>query len=198
MKLKFIIGNALVCLILSGCSVPPITNESLGKPYFDLSGLIQDQVILLSILNPTLRKSVEKDGKAEVLETKLDSIQWLTELQPLAQVDINRPRLRDSYTVSESISQDDIKLISYQLVDLQQTGIQYLNVYRDAVLDNLLKIEARNQQGNFLYESESIIEMTFEMDDIGDIFLQSYRISVDQTMLFSETARFEIEGAIEY
>lgn len=198
MRLGIIIGIAVTGLVLMGCSVPPESKKLGDKQYFDLSGLIQEQVVLLSILNPTLTKRVEKDGKAEVLGARLDSIQWSTELQSLAQVDINRSRLRDSYATSESISQGDLKVVSYQLTDLHENGIQYLNVYRDAVLDNLLKIEARKQESNFLYESASVFEMNFEMDDIGDIFLRSYRISGEQTMLFSETIRFKIEGEIEY
>lgn len=198
MTLRIIVFSALISLIWMGCSAPPESNELVEKPYFDLSGLIHEQVVLLSILNPTLNKSIEKDGKTEVHENRLDSLQWSAELQLLAQLDINRPRLRDSYTTSESISEDDTKLVSYQLADRGQTGIQYLNIYRDAILDNLLKIEARNQEGNFLYESASVVAMTFEMDDIGDVFLKSYRISEEQTMLFRETAIYNVEGEIEY
>lgn len=66
MSLRIIIGNVVASLILGGCSIPTISNDLVDKPYFDISGLIEEQVVLLSILNPTLNKSVEKDGRAEV------------------------------------------------------------------------------------------------------------------------------------
>jgi len=185
-------------VVLTGCSNPTQSKDLQEKPYFDLSGFIRDQVKLLTILNPTLNKRVIKDGEVELLETHFDSTKWLLEMQPLADFDINGPRLRDFYETSRSVSQDDTKLISYQLNDPQQKGTQYLHIYRDAVLDNLLRIEAANKEGNFLYQSVSAIEMTFEMDDIGDTFLQSYRVTREQTMLLADPISYTVEGKITY
>ena len=197
-RLTILLLACMGLVFATGCSTPSQSNDLNEKPYFDLSGLIQDQVKLLSILNPTLNKRVVKDSEEEVLETQFDSIGWSLELQPLAGFDINGPRLRDLYETTESVSQDDVRLISYHLKDAEQKGTKYLRLYRDAVLDNLLKIEALNEEGNMLYQSSSVIEMTFHMDDIGDTFLRSYRVTRTQTMLFAEPISYTVEGEISY
>ncbi len=198
MRRRIAINSVLAGFLWTACSVPPESREPMEKQYFDLSALMHDQVVLLSILNPRFKKRIELDGKAETLEGRLDSSQWATELQVLAELDINLPRLKDSYSVSESYLQGDIKVISYQLNEHQESGIQYLRVFKDAVLDELLRIEVRKRVGNFLYDSESLIEMTFDTDDIGETFLRTYRIDGQQSILFLEATRFEIDGDIEY
>lgn len=160
--------------------------------YFDLNGLLQNQILLLDSLRPEVKKITVIDGVKEAQETKFDSTDWLREMEIFFEVDINEPILRGAYKLEEEIIGDSIRLLSYQALDKENLEIEFLNVYYPTDEERPSQISAVFTEKNALYDSKRSLQLNF--DNKGGLhLLKSYNIQGIQKMLLKDTIYYEVK-----
>jgi hypothetical protein len=162
------------------------------KQYFDLNGLLKNQIILLDSLRPEVSKITLIDGVEEAQNTKFDSTDWLREMEIFFEVDINEPILRDAYELEEKNIGDSIRLLSYQALDKENLEIEFLNVYYPKNEELPSQISAVFTEKNALYDSKRSLQLNFD-NTRGLHVLRGYSIQGIQKMLLKDTIFYEIK-----
>lgn len=183
--------SLLIFCTLSACENVQ-TQKMSEKPYFDLNGLLQKQIILLDSLRPEVSKITLIDGVEEAQKTKFDSLDWLREMEIFFEVDINEPILRDAYKLEEKNIGDSIRLFSYQAVDKENLEIEFLDVYYPDDKELPSRISAVFTEKNALYGSKRSLQLNFG-DIEGQHVLEGYSIKGIQKMLLKDTIFYEVE-----
>ncbi|MBK6265673.1 hypothetical protein JKA74_11545 [Marivirga sp. S37H4] len=186
-SLVFIAG---LIIVFSSCT--QAVKEKPISTYYDVEGLVDDQVKKLVQENALLAKKISINGKAEQDTVTFDSLGWINELGVFKLADINKPTLRDLYKANEK-SKDGNKIWSYK-AEKQSLGIEFLNVYFGSD-STVKKLEARYNEDNSLYSSERNMEMAFENVG-GETILTNYKIYGKQKMIMKDEVEFSIESEI--
>ncbi len=181
--------SALI-IFFTACS--PAVKEKPISTYYDVDGLINEQVNKLRKQDANLAKKISIDGKLEKDTISFDSLGWTNELGVFKLADINKPTLKDLYEASEK-SVDGQKVWSYR-AEKQSLGIEFLHVYFGSD-STLKKLEARYNEENALYSSERNMEMAFENVN-GESMLTNYKIYGKQKMIMKDEVEFQIESEI--
>ena len=87
-----------ISLLLIGCTESEKPNST--KIYFDLAGLVNQQVIELNKNQPLTHKNLAIEEKKEVLNT--NKIDWQKELELFLQADLNKQSYQLSYNKEET------------------------------------------------------------------------------------------------
>lgn len=169
--------------------------ERVETTYFNVDSLLNEQLQLLSNLNPTLNKLANIDGKTEERSLKLDSAGWAGELNIFYQSDINVPELIGSY--EKKILQDnETKIISYVALEPKNVGIEYLKLIYFS--GELINIESLFTERNYLYLTRRKLSMDFEPGSNGDLLLKRYIIDGKQKMILKDTIHYQIQTNLFY
>lgn len=189
--------NISLCWLLLCFACNPEEKVNLQKnEYFDLKGLIAEQINLLDSLNPTIQKEAIINGEAEVKTLQFDSAAWARELDLFIQADINKPNLRGSFEVNEeNIPEQDTNVKIYAAKDQKAIGIEYLKVTRQE--GNLTRIETLYTETNALYNTFRKLELFFDTAGNGSR-LSAYRVEGRQKMVLKDTVFYTISAEIQY
>ena len=151
---------------------------------------------MLDSIRPILYKKAVIDGKEESMEfTPTDSI-WTKELMIFRSADINKSMFADSYISSED-SNSETKTILYKSKIPKSTKVDVLTITLSAQDNNPLKIHASISQGNSLFESQKILEMSLKNYQ-GQQRIIRYSIEGWQKMISKESTTYHIESNIKY
>ena len=159
--------------------------------YFDVKSFVDDQIILLSNNNPTVRKTMFSDGKTETLSQK--NINWKKELELFAQADINKPAYVNSY----KISRPDSLTYEYILKPGETLSVQELKILVDSNSGKPQLIQAVLLSKNKLYESKKNVEFKCETIS-GKWSIVSYHIKGYQKLSVMDSNAFEITGLVHF
>jgi hypothetical protein len=119
-------------LFLMACG-PSAQQGTAPEPYFDLKGYMEQEVVRLNQLNPTVDKIVTVNNQAERKQIKVAN--WTDELTVFLDADINKSAWQGLFTVSKSDtletfrSNDDkvyVKSLQVERKNKQVTGITVL------------------------------------------------------------------------
>ena len=185
-----------IILNLWSCGPNQNSRTGLANRYYDINGLIDEQLEMLDSISPILYKKAVIDGKEELIElTPTDSI-WKKELMIFRSADINKSMFADSYISSED-SNSETKTILYKSKIPKSTNVDVLTITLSAQDNNPLKIHAFISQGNSLFESQKILEMSLKNYQ-GQQRIISYSIKGCQKMISKESTTYHIESNIIY
>lgn len=189
--------NISLCWLLLCFACNPEEKVNLQKnEYFDLKGLIAEQINLLDSLNPTIQKEAIIDGEAEVKTLQFDSAAWARELDLFIQADINKPNLRGSFEVNEEgMAEQGAKATTYTAKDKKDIGIEYLKVFRKD--GNLERVETLYTETNALYNTFRKLELFFEPAG-NKARLTAYSVDGRQKMVLKDTVFYTISAEIQY
>ncbi len=195
-KLLFISG---FLLIHSACIDDPQADVSLkNTPYFDLKGLINEQVKVLDSLNPQVEMQAVISGEEESQTLRKDSADWAETLKLYAEADLNKPVLRDQYIVSDSSLQGSgLRLKLYQARRPGEVDIPYMKVYYQDSLPAVRRIEAFFREENPLYSTQRNMSLRFE-EQGGRVLLTGYTTLGKQKMIFRDSILYRNVGQIRY
>ncbi len=170
-----------ISLFLIGCNESEKQNSI--KTYFDLSGLITQQITALNKNQPFTHKNLIIVDKKEVLQT--NKIDWQKELEMFLQADLNKQSYQLSYN-----KQENSQIAFYTLKDGEDLPVKSLKIiFND---DKSTKyIEAFLQTKNYLYQSEKHLLMTLDKNH-----LTTYKIEGWQKLFIGEKKNFEVDGII--
>lgn len=167
------------------------------KLYYDIHGLIDEQVKLLDSISPSLYKKAVINGVEEISQfVPEDSAAWSKELQIFKSADINKSILSDSYAITES-SEVNVKTITYSSKYSESTLVDNLLIQIAENNNKLQKFHAHLNNKNELYASSKELEMYF-INENGKHRIAGYSIAGSQKMISKDSAYYLIEAKITY
>ncbi|RFS15923.1 hypothetical protein [Emticicia sp. C21] len=172
----------LLFLFLASCTQSE--NKIQSKTYYDLAGLINQQISDLSAKKPLVEKTVVLAHKQERIETK--DIDWNKELELFLQADLNKQSYQSGYTID---TKD--KRVSYQLKAGEKLSVTQLLIEFDEK-DLPKHIEATMHTNNYLYESDKKLTA-----DLVNNQLKSYKIEGYKELFIGSRKNFSVEGKIK-
>ena len=188
----------LLFLLVSGWSCGPDINKKKGpaNKFFDINGLIEQQVNLLDSVSPFLLKTATIDGVDEQnLLTSLNHSTWTKELVIFKSADINNPKLADSYQFIET-KISGLKTFIYTSKFPKTTKTDSLTISFDVTGNNPIKIHAHVRGSNALFESDKTLDMTFKTTN-NQSMLTNYSIEGWQKMTSKDSTTYLIEGIVK-
>lgn len=164
--------------------------------YYDINGLIDDQVKALDSISPSLFKKAVIGNDEEVLEfTPFDS-SWSKELMILRSADINKPILADSYLTME-IPDTERKTIIYTSKYPETTEVDSLSISYHKTILNPLRIYASLSHQNALFTSMKTFDISFLPVNNASL-ISGYKIRGWQKMISRDTTSYILEAVIKY
>jgi len=163
--------------------------------YFDLQGLISQQVSSLQTHQAQLVKTLKVDESTENQSlTGLDSSQWERELKVFREHDINKPVLIDAYSIKETVSDEGYKLKAYILVEKSLSGVLNIETITDPA-GNVTFLKSSFREENILFNNLRNVSMSFHPKS-G--LISEYTIDGYHKLAFKDTVFYQINAVIEY
>ena len=170
-----------ISLLLVGCAKSETQNST--KEYFDLAGLVNQQITELNKNQPLTHKNLVIEEKKEVLNT--NKIDWQKELELFLQADLNKQSYQLSYNKEETP-----QMAVYTLKEGENLPVKSLKIIFDE--DKSAKhIEALIQTENYLYQSEKHLLMTLDKNQ-----LTNYQIEGWQELFIGKKKGFKVDGIV--
>lgn len=123
---KLLIPSLLLILLstVASCTQPSSKKATTSDKFFDVSGFFQSEVERLNQLQPAVEKSFLVNQITET--THPDTLNYLLELSPFIESDINKKAWEDKYSITSS----PLKL-SYKALD-EQLEIKEITIQKDS------------------------------------------------------------------
>ncbi|AFK03281.1 hypothetical protein Emtol_2143 [Emticicia oligotrophica DSM 17448] len=170
-----------ISLLLAGCTNSETTQSS--KIYFDLAGLVNQQIASLTQKQPLAHKSLLLEEKTEAINTT--KIDWKKEFELFLQADLNKQSYQLSYDVAEGPQK-----LSYTLKKGESLPVKLLVIVFDEK-ERPIHIEALLQTKNYLYESEKHLQMNLENNQVIN-----YQIIGWQELFVGKRKNFKVNGIL--
>lgn len=181
----------LIWILFVSCSNEDKTSESgQEKVFFDLKGFVEQQIDVLNRTKPSVVKNVAMGQARNQLKTK--DIDWAKELELFIQADLNKPALKQSYT----IQRPDSLTYLYISKEKDRLPVQELKIVLDSPSGLPIQINATLKSENKLYSSAKVLEMYSEKQ-LDGIHIKKYKISGFQKLAFMDAKPFEVEVTLE-
>jgi hypothetical protein len=162
--------------------------------YYDIDGLVDEQLLLLDSIGPSLLKTATINGFPEKIDFIPTDSTWSKELEIFRSADINKPRLLDSYLQTEANNEGDSSIVyisKFPKSTLADTiRITFVN-------DLPSKIYASLRSQNALFKTSKKLELEFSNIQ-GRHLLTDYSVAGWQKMMSKEPTQFEIAGHIQW
>lgn len=186
------VRHILYLLVFVACQ--PSTVEQADQPFYDVREMIDRQITILDSLNPLLHKIAFLESDVDSTTFRPDSVGWSKELEIFLELDINRPVLRDKFKLTESYDPSiDMKISTYSMIDQEETGVQYLNIYRHN--DKLVRVEGEYQDNSLLYSAYRLLNINFESISNESVIV-NYSIDGWQKIILKDTIYYHVKGSI--
>lgn len=161
--------------------------------YYDIEGLIEEQLLWLDSVSPFLYKSGTIDGQEDTEKVQPSDSVWRQEFLVFRSMDINKPILADSYNISEEETATGFTSI-YISKFPRATLVDSLRIDFDQN-KNPLFISAFQHSQNPLFVSEKRLEMHFDLAGSHPL-LTEFRVSGMQKMITRHRVNFDIISKI--
>ena len=180
--------------VLAACGDVGRTGPPTNAPrplYFDVKGLLNEQVASLNQRRPAITKRVRLRGEA--LETaRVPRVKWADELQLFYQADINKAALRGAYTVDSVALPGGGQRLTYTRRPGQKNApVARLQVQCDAT-GAAHELTATVQQQNTLFSTEKHLTLHLPGGQ-----LRTYEVRGAQKLVFFDTLRYVALGQVE-
>ena len=194
-----ILGASLVLTcILSACDPQKVPSNK-GK-FFDMVGLVDQQVGSLVKSQANLTKEAVIDGDTNQTALLMDSTQWAEALAFFKEGDINRPNLQDAYQVTEGLKDDKSNLLitTYNALNTAENGVTCLKVYYLRDPEKPMRVEAEIRENNLLYTAHKKLSMWFMETLEQEPVLIAYGLEGYQKIVLKDTIKFKIHNRVDY
>lgn len=181
-------------LALTGCgqgtaadpAAPGATHRA--GPYFDVRGLLDAQVRLLTASHPSVEKQVSLRGGA--LETvRVPQVKWADELQVFYQADINKSALRGAYAIDSASLPGGAMRRTYRLLPGHDNApVLRLDVTSQASQPQ--EIAAILRQDNTLFFGQKTLQLHLQNGQLSQYSTQGVqKLVLFDTLRYSAAAR---------
>jgi hypothetical protein len=181
----------LVTLSITACSEGNTAQRTEKPVYFDVAGYVKGQIDALTKQRPGVAKRTQMGEKVEQQTTR--TINWSRELELFTQADINKPALRNSYT----IGRPDSLTYQYTLKPGEKNlTVRSLTVKLDSLTRQPRRIDALLTTENSLYTSERQITLESGHRPASNWGITHYRMQGFQHLRISDRNTFDVEGTV--
>ncbi|MBO0934478.1 hypothetical protein [Fibrella aquatilis] len=186
--MKYVL-SLLLLVTFSACD--NTARQQTAPVYYDVLGYVKGQIEALSKTKPMVSKQAQMGAKTQQLTSR--TVNWKRELELFTQADINKPALRQSYT----IARPDSLTYRYTLKPSEKNlTVRSLTVQLDSATRQPRQIEAVLVTKNFLYESERHILLESGPVKSGGWGVRHYRLRGFQHLSVSDAHPFDVEGTV--
>lgn len=190
--MKAFIGVAFMALLCS-CSRENLTYD---KPYFDFDSLVHTQVQRIVLANATLIKKTVLNGKKDSTLIRPDTSQWKHELDAFQQLDvINKPLFKGNYLARDQDDDHSNLTVRVYRAKIKSPVPVISFFYQDG--KKLRRIESVFNERNVLYSTSRKLTLEFN-EQLGAVMISRYQMQGFQKMILSDSAKFSIEGTLQY
>jgi len=171
-------------------------NLKYNKPYFDFDSLVHTQVRKITAAKTSLIKKTFLNGKKDSTVIAPDTAQWKHELDAFQQLDvINKPLFKGNYQVQDRDDDHSNLLVHVYTAKIKSLVPEVKFFYQDG--SKLKRIESVFNESNVLYSTSRKLTLVFK-EHQGAIMISRYRVQGFQKMILGDTAKFSIEGTLQY
>jgi hypothetical protein len=164
--------------------------------FFDINGLIEEQILLLDSLNPLLHKIAFLDGETDTAIFRPDSAGWARELDIFKELDLNRPVLRDKYSqLREPDSQTGKEVITYIPIEPVNSGVRHLQI--SFAEGNITRLVGEYQEKSMLYDASRKLSIEFDPRRNGSR-ITTYSITGSQKIILQDTVFYQLRSELVY
>ncbi|MFC6996491.1 hypothetical protein [Rufibacter roseus] len=194
MKKTFQLLLAGLVLSLSACDDAPAPGgvKSEVQQAFDVNGLLAQEVDALAKQEVTVKKTVSKGGAAEETKT-FKNLNWVEELAPFSDADLNKPALVGLFNVEETTNSARQTVRRYTAKEDADTYVEEA-VYTFNPEGQLVQLDAIIRQDNVLFNTLKQLHLKFDPTAIPR--LQRYRLDETQKLLFMDQEMYGVTGEI--
>ncbi len=189
-ELKKILFCCLIAGSFTACDDPSVQRSPLAGLFVDAESLMDIQVRLLDSLQPEVSKTIVINAQAQDHTTQ--DINWEKELAIFKELNISKPGLQSSYTVSSPSP----KVRVYTLKPEEHANVQWLKVTFASDTAQIQTIEGLTKRTNYLYQSEKLLHVSFRPTTQRVVQLVSYQIESRKKILFGEEEKLKIQGKL--
>ncbi|HNE49977.1 MAG TPA: hypothetical protein PKM51_01270 [Chitinophagales bacterium] len=169
----------IIIIFITACQTATVQDHtSTGKEYFDLKGLVQQDIDTNTQRQYSELKSIRIDGKQETKQ--LDTVDWNKELKTIFESDINKPNWEGKYQVQTT---PDKKEYLYT-TQSPKLPIRSMKVQYASASDAVVLVEIEKKIGSFLFSNQQFIQY---------IPHQSFKITAKQSAVFMQDFNSEID-----
>lgn len=181
-------------LIVWSCGPAIEKKQKAIDVYYDINGLVEEQLLLLDSISPSLLKIATINGIEEKTEfTPSDSL-WEKELLIFRSADINKPMLVDSYLKAE-VKNEYSSSITYISKSPKSTLVDTLYISLKNTVP--FQIYASLRSENTLFKTSKKLKLSFK-DFQGQAVLTDFSIVGWQKMISKDSTHFDIKGLISF
>ena len=177
--------------LLASCGEAGPAAPTARRPlYFDVKGLLDQQVKQLAARQAAVTKQVSLRGNAP--ETvRVPAVKWADELQIFFQADINKAALRGAYTVDSVALPGGLLRRTYTRLPGQPNApVSRLMVVQQGPVAQ--EIAATIEQDNPLFSAQKQLRVQLQ-----DGQLRSYEVLGTQKLVLFDTLRYSAAGRVE-
>jgi len=149
----------ILSLFAVGCK-PTVTETNTIDPFFDLASFTQNLLKTHSLLLNTVTKTSFANNLTEQIEiATTDSVFWKAELAPLLSINLNKPSLKDAYTIETDIPDKTSNLLKtvYTALPKSKTPIKKLEIKYLNTPSEIRSVIAVIKNENLVYSSKQEI-----------------------------------------
>lgn len=169
----------IIPMLITGCADDADQKSASVKEYFDIPVYFERLAHDLNENDVGLRKTLSRPTDSEVV--KKDDVDWLAELKPFIDINLNKPAFSDGYLIDTVVHQDQMTIV-YTARD-SSFDIKEVVLFLDH--DVLTRLEAVHSKDNVYYYSREVL--TFEHQ-------RGYEINVSNVMKAGRPVEFSIRG----
>jgi hypothetical protein len=182
-------------IIVWSCSQATEKKQRQVLVYYDIKGLMEEQLSLLDSVGPELYKEAVINDSSEKQRFSPEVPDWAKELEVFLSADINRPMLSDSYITKER-QVDSGSSLSYISKMPRATLVDTLSVLLSRE-GKLYQVHAYLENTNALFTSVKTLEMGFT-EKYNRQILKNYTVVGWQKMVTKDSMSFNISATIDF
>lgn len=188
----------LLLTVVASVGINACTESNQTSKLYNMDSLVTQQVSLLVMNKPTLRKHAILGSTMDTLAYVPDSAGWSRELDIFRQLDaMNKPVHRSNYLVDDNLYDPGSNLTVKAFTALEPLPVRSLRVFYDTDIQQPRKIEAVYDEENSLYKSSKNLLLEFQQINNKNV-LTSYSIDGGQKMILSDSVTFSVKGRIQF
>lgn len=188
------IPSILLGLLLAttACERPaPPTTSAAEQAAFNLTAYLKQQKERLQAEQPMVLKSVTTEEEpTETIQTS--TIDWQDELSVFEEADLNRPALKEYYTVQERKQEDGSIVVEYNRLEDAEPLVHYLRLELTPKR-KLRQLNALIQDQNMLFYSRRKVQLTA---DTATGNIAGYQVLGVQKLILTDSLHYRMDATL--
>ncbi|MTI33059.1 hypothetical protein [Xanthovirga aplysinae] len=188
--LPFILFNVFACSSKN-------SEENKITEYYDVKGLLDQQLLMFEKMEPQLQKVVLLDDERDSTVLQPDQKSWHSELDAFYNLDLNKKDLVGQYQTQKG-EQEGLSWLKYTAKEPENREVSQLTIYFINQPNVPSVIEAITGKNNQLYGLEKRLFMQFDGNNVENLRLKTYEIGANQKVVLLDSLRVEVRGHLIY